>query len=223
LLAKAAFPAEDIRHLAARSTRTALFLKNGVDPMKHATLFQVVIVGFGLIGTTAAFGSAAMEELHRQMLKVGDQITECADFSGTWKGTCETKNLLDPTAAPESKEETMTFKQFECAALQSEVFGVAMIGVSATKTVSSERGTMSEKGGVWWEEKGQKLGMAGDFYLGLYGKDGVMRQGYIKAAYTREGDAIVGASTNKIKAIDAHGGMTILTHEESSCRLELQR
>jgi hypothetical protein len=182
--------------------------------------FAIILVAGSLSGTT--FASAAMDELHAQMSSLGDQATACADFSGTWQGTCVTRNLLDASVAAESRAESMTFKQFDCAALQSEQFGMAQIGTVNTKSTSSERGVLTSMGATYWQDGGKILGMAEQFNLVLHGSVATLRKGKTHGEFKRDGDAIVGKIVSHIVTKDMTSKVTGTVHEESACRLELQ-
>lgn len=178
---------------------------------------SAIVIGSILLAATSSLASSQMNQLRDDILSVGDQRTNCANFGGSWKGVCSTKRSGE--AGQTQHESTMTFKQTGCTLLQAIEFGPSYIGTVTNESISSPRGVLSTSGSTYWLDDGQKLGMASGFSLVKYEGKGVIYTGEVLGAFSVDGDAIVGKVTHKVAKRDMNDDSVTNTNEESDCRL----
>ncbi|MCX6123680.1 MAG: hypothetical protein NTV34_02860 [Proteobacteria bacterium] len=192
--------------------------------------FTSIVLGFVSMSSVLAIaqpatnqGGFTLNQLHADMLSLGDQSTSCLNISGTWKGTCEVRALgaqQDQSTLQNPTE--MTFVQKGCALIQAEQFGASYLGAVKSESVSNPRGVLSQTGASYWLENGHKLGMNQSYSLVMYGNQGTISIGKVQGDFALEGDILVGKITQNISRMSMSGLKIGEINTESDCRLARQ-
>lgn len=164
-----------------------------------------------------------INQLHAEMLSLGDQTSNCFNIGGTWKGTCEAKSSGGAAGQSVAQNETeMTFVQKGCALIQAEQFGSSYLGSVKSESISNSRGVLSQTGASYWSANGQKLGMDQSYSLVMYGELGSVSVGKAHGSFSLEGDLLIGKVTQDVSRMNMKGANVGHIQFESDCRLARQ-
>ncbi len=164
-----------------------------------------------------------MNQLHSEMLSLGDQTSECFNIGGTWKGTCQIKSSGGNASQTVVQNETeMTFVQKGCALIQAEQFGSSYLGAVKSETVSNSRGVLSQTGASYWSANGKKLGMDQSYSLVMYGEQGSVSVGKAHGSFSLQDDLLIGKVTQDVSRMNMKGVNVGHIKSESDCRLARQ-
>ena len=164
-----------------------------------------------------------LNKLHADVLSLGDHATSCLNISGTWKGSCEVKSMgAEQGQSAVQRQTEMTFVQKGCALIQAEQFGPSYLGAVKSETIASPRGVLSQTGGSYWLDNGQKLGMSKSYSLVMYGDTGTISIGEVQGDFNLDGNALLGKITETVSRTNMTGLKIGEIHTESDCRLVRQ-
>lgn len=133
---------------------------------------------------------AIMEDLNEaaegELVELADQsLTDCADFSGSWAGTCAIKIERGEDVVNTTEAKTIAIAQEGCQKVEIDGKKFAL-NVAANTSLSSKQGFLHAQGGVYWMEGGQALGLSKEA-SGMAFKEGAAFKKMMKNAVLRPG------------------------------------
>jgi hypothetical protein len=98
-----------------------------------------------------------MEELNeRSTVDLAPPVTSCADYNGTWSGTC-TVSEPGTARAPTTESFSGTVYQEGCARFRLGNGPLVEVGVATNLSSASPLGHRTEQYTAWWEDNGQTV------------------------------------------------------------------
>ena len=114
------------------------------------------IIGLGLmfVGSQsfALGGSGGFDLFGDKYQELGSQTENCADFSGSWSGSCSTQlETAGSEKQTQQKELSFTIEQKGCNSIGFNGGRQMLVNVSTTKNKSGAPGFVNKSYAFWWE------------------------------------------------------------------------